>query len=110
METTPESSGSSLEPPHHLVAFRTQLRDLGAILALPAVWSGRDAAGISEALLEVLSSMLRLDLAYIRVGNPAGSRPLEVARVEGRSDFGNGAREIAGLLAKRPTNNDASPA
>ena len=117
MEIAPERSNASAAPPDpgwHPVAdtatLRSQLGDLVAILALPAVWSGRDAAGISEALLEVLSSMLRLDLAYVRVGNPAGSRPLEVARVEGRSDFGNGAREIAGLLSERPTNNDASPA
>src|SRR6058998_554825 len=96
MEIAPERSHASIEPDHGMApvadtaTLRSQLGDLVAILALPAVWSGRDAAGISEALLEVLSSMLRLDLAYVRVGNPAGSRPLEVARVEGRSDFGNG--------------------
>jgi len=78
METTPERSSSSLEPPNHVVALprdtatlRSQLRDLIAILALPAVWSGRDAADIPEAVLEVLSSMLRLDLAYIRAADPA---------------------------------------
>jgi signal transduction histidine kinase len=113
----PERSNASAEPPdpgwHPLAdtaTLRSQLVDLIATLALPAVWSGRDAAGISEALLEVLSSMLRLDLAYIRVGNPAGSRPLEVARVEGRPNLGEGACEIAGLLAESRTRNDASQA
>src|SRR5438128_12383382 len=100
MEPTPESSGSSLEPPHHLVAFRTQLRDLTAILALPAVWSGRDAADIPDAVLEVLSSMLRLDLAYIRAADPTGSGPLETASVQGRPDLGSRGHEIAGLLAQ----------
>src|SRR3989442_4730004 len=110
MDTTPESSGSSLEPPHHLVAFRTQLRDLTAILALPAVWSGRDAADISEAVLEVLSSMLRLDLVYIRAADPAGSGPLETAHVHGRPDLRSRGREIADLLAPRTTEPDANPA
>src|SRR6267378_4187506 len=117
METTPERSSSSLEPPNHAVALprdtatlRSQLRDLIAILALPAVWSGRDAADIPEAVLEVLSSMLRLDLAYIRAADPAGSGPLETVRVRGRSDLGSRGREIAGLLAQGTTEPDASQA
>jgi len=117
METTPERSSSSLEPPNHVVALprdtatlRSQLRDLIAILALPAVWSGRDAADIPEAVLEVLSSMLRLDLAYIRAADPAGSGPLETVRVRGRSDLGSRGREIAGLLAQGTTEPDASQA
>ena len=80
METTPEPSVSSPAPATDVVALpgdtatlRRQLRDLIAILALPAVWSGRDAADIREAVLEVLSSMLRLDLACIRPADPAGS-------------------------------------
>src|SRR3989442_28735 len=117
METTPERSSSSLEPPNHVVALprdpataRSQLRDLIAILALPAVWSGRDAADIPEAVLEVLSSMLRLDLAYIRAADPAGSGPLETVRVRGRSDLGSRGREIAGFLAQGTTEPDASQA
>src|SRR2546425_4232986 len=116
METTPERSSSSLEPPNHVVALprdtatlRSQLRDLIAILALPAVWSGRDAADIPEAVLEVLSSMLRLDLAYIRAADPAGSGPLGTGRVRGRPDLGSRGREIAGLLAQGTTEPDASP-
>src|SRR5258707_12651423 len=87
METTPERSTPSLEPPNQGVALpgdtatlRSQLRDLIAILALPPVWSGRDAADIREAVLEVLSSMLRRDRAYIRVADPAGGCPLGTAR------------------------------
>jgi len=117
METTPERSSSSLEPPNHVVALprdtailRSQLRDLIAILALPAVWSGQDAAGIREAVIEVLSSMLRLDLAYIRAADPAGSGPLETVRVEGRPDLGSRGREIAGLLAEGTTDADANQA
>ncbi|PYN83058.1 MAG: hypothetical protein DMD96_03745 [Candidatus Rokuibacteriota bacterium] len=117
VETTPERSSSSLEPPNHVVALprdtatlRSQLRDLIAILALPAVWSGRDAADIPEAVLEVLSSMLRLDLAYIRAADPAGSGPLETVRVQGRPDLASRGREIAGLLAEGTTDPDANQA
>src|SRR5882672_1431952 len=117
METTPERSSSSLEPPNHVVTLprdtatlRSQLRDISAILALPAVWSGRDAADISEAVLEVLSSMLRLDLVYIRAADPTGSGPLETAHVHGRPDLRSRGREIADLLARRTTDPDANQA
>jgi PAS domain S-box-containing protein len=117
METTPEGSRSALEPPNQVVALpgdtatlRSQLRDLIAILALPAVWSGRDAVDIPEAVLEALSSMLRLDLAYIRAADPAGSGPVETARVQGRPDLGSRGREIAGLLAQGTTEPDANQA
>jgi PAS domain S-box-containing protein len=115
MDTTPERSRSWLEPPPHAVAVSTdtaslhnQLRDLVAILALPAVWSGREAADIGEAVVEVLSSMLRLDLAYLRSADPAGSGPLEAARVRGRPDLAGRAREIGGLLAAGTTDPDAN--
>jgi PAS domain S-box-containing protein len=117
METTPERSRSALEPPNQVVALpgdtatlSSQLRDLIAILALPAVWSGRDAVDIPEAVLEALSSMLRLDLAYIRAADPAGSGPVETARVQGRPDLGSRGREIAGLLADGTTDPDANQA
>src|SRR5438128_10875205 len=90
MEATPERSSSSLEPPNHVVTLprdtatlRSQLRDLIAILALPAVWSGRDAADIPEAVLEGLSSMLRHAVACIRAADQAGTGPCEAVRVGG---------------------------
>ncbi len=114
MEATPEKSRSSLERPTDVVTLssdtatlRSQLRDLIAILALPAVWSGRDAADLPEAVLEVLSSMLRLDLAYIRADRAEGGS-LETARVQGRPDLGSRGREIAGLLAEGTADPDAN--
>jgi PAS domain S-box-containing protein len=96
--------------PGDTTTLRSQLRDLIAVLALPTVWSGRDAADIPEAVLEVLSSMLRLDLAYIRAADPAGSGPLETARVQGRPDLASRGREIAGLLAEGTTDPAADQA
>jgi PAS domain S-box-containing protein len=117
MEPTPDLSSSAFEPPNHLVVLpgdtatlRSQLCELIAILALPAVWSGRDAADIPEAVLEALSSMLRLDLAYIRTADRAGGGPVETARVQGRPDLGSRGREIAGLLADGTTDPDANQA
>src|SRR3989441_9389457 len=115
MDLAPDRNDSSVEPVDHPRAIardtailRSQLRDLIAILALPALWSGQDAAHIAEALLDVLSSMLRLDLAYIRAPDPPGSGPSETVRVQGRPDLGSRGREIASRLAEGTTGIDAN--
>ena len=115
MDLAPDRNDSSVEPVDHARAIardtatlRSQLRDLIAILALPELWSGRDAAHIAEALPDVLSSMLRLDLAYIRAPDPSGSGPSETVRVQGRPDLGGRGREIASRLAEGTTGIDAN--
>ena len=62
-------------------SLRGCLRDLVALLALPAMWTGADRAdAVLDALLDALVSLLRLDVAYARAG-PAGTEPVaEVAR------------------------------
>jgi PAS domain S-box-containing protein len=111
MDRAPDRSDPSVEPVDIVrdgATLRSQLRDLIAILALPALWSGRDTADIAEALVEVLSSMLRLDLAYIRVTDSSGSGPSETVRVRARPDLGGRDHEIAGRLAERMAGIDAN--
>jgi signal transduction histidine kinase len=48
---------------------QSQLRDLAALLALPGLWRGRTPARIAESLLEVLTSVLRVDFCHIRLAN-----------------------------------------
>lgn len=115
MDQEPERGNFSLEPadqavgsPGDAVALRSHLRDVVALLALPAVWSGWDAAHIVGALVDVLSSMLRLDLAYIRATDPASDSPLETARVERRPDLGTWSPQIAGLSTQWLTEGESS--
>ena len=62
------------------------LNDLVSVLALPAMWSGREPAQIVDRLLDSLLGMLQLDLVYVRVNNPASGAPIEVARVAPSQD------------------------
>jgi PAS domain S-box-containing protein len=55
--------------------------DLVALLALPAVWSGREPAQIVETLLDVLLRMLHVDLICARVKDPLADAPIEAIRV-----------------------------
>jgi formate hydrogenlyase transcriptional activator len=56
------------------------INDLMAVLALAAVWSGREPDGIVGTLLDALISVLRLDFVYARLTDAAGRSPVEMAR------------------------------
>src|SRR5215217_7509471 len=49
------------------------ISDMVSLLALPAMWSGREPADIITTLLDVLLSMLRLDFACVRLSDLAGN-------------------------------------
>src|SRR2546425_846324 len=57
------------------------INDLISVLALPAMWSGQEAAQIVSTLLDVLVGMLRLDFAYARLNDPVGDAPIEMVRL-----------------------------
>jgi DNA-binding NarL/FixJ family response regulator len=59
------------------------LRDMGALLALPALWVDHEPAEIATGLLSVLFGVLRLDGAYSRFSDPDGGPALETWRPSG---------------------------
>ena len=67
---------------------RRSLRDMGALLALPALWVDHEPAEIATGLLSVLFGVLRLDGAYARVNDPDGGAPLETWRPSGSTMAG----------------------
>lgn len=56
------------------------INDLVSVLALPAIWSGGEPSQIIGTLHSALLSMLRLDFIYIKLRDPAGEAPIELAR------------------------------
>jgi DNA-binding NarL/FixJ family response regulator len=64
---------------------RRWLRDLGALLALPALWVDHEPIEITEGLLSVLFSILGLKSGYARFDDPDKSRTLETWRPSGPS-------------------------
>jgi PAS domain S-box-containing protein len=57
------------------------LNDLISVMAVPALWTGRDPTQIVKTLLDVLVGMLRLDFAYARTSNSVDGSPIELLRV-----------------------------
>jgi PAS domain S-box-containing protein len=57
------------------------INDLISVLALPAIWSGRESSQILGTLLDVVLTMLRLDFAYARLSDETCGPPIEVVRL-----------------------------
>jgi PAS domain S-box-containing protein len=66
--------------------LRRTMRDLVALSALPAIWTGLGQEGIGRSLADALLGMLSLELAYVRFAGPTGQRPVEVIRTRQRLD------------------------
>jgi signal transduction histidine kinase/CheY-like chemotaxis protein len=79
-----------------------QIRDLTAMLALPAMWKGRDRDFILSGLVQVLVSLLRVDVVCAWTG---GNEPRECAHVEGHA---LSPGEVAKILQAVPFGNDDS--
>jgi signal transduction histidine kinase/CheY-like chemotaxis protein len=60
--------------------LRRQIRDLLALMGLPALWIGRDAAAMAEILADVLLSALHVAIVYVQLDDPAHGNRVEVAR------------------------------
>ena len=80
------------EPRDEAANLRLAMRDLVALSALPAVWSGYDSEGILASLAEVLQITLALDLVYAR----APGRAVAAARGGGPAIAVETARYASG--------------
>ena len=69
------------EPGEAIKRLQRCINDVVSLLALPAIWSGGDPSRIARTLLDVLASMLHLDLVYVRLNDPSGKSPIEMVRV-----------------------------
>jgi PAS domain S-box-containing protein len=60
------------------------INDLISVLALPAIWTGRESSHIIGTLLDVLLTMLRLDFAYARLSDSIDASAIDVVRLAQR--------------------------
>ena len=78
--------------------LRGCINDLVSLLALPAMWSGREPPEVVGILLDVLLSVLGLDFAYGRLNVVAGESPVEAIRVAQPQKMAPGPRDVGRLL------------
>ena len=64
---------------------REHLRDLAALLALPRMWRGRSPSYIASSVADVLVTLVRADVVYLRLAGEVDSETLEECRPRGTS-------------------------
>ena len=69
----------SREEAHELALGSAAVRDLAALLALPRMWRDREPDFIAQSLADVLTSLMRSDVACVRVDPGKDAAPLEAA-------------------------------
>jgi len=80
-------------------ALRTCMNDLISVLALPAIWSGGETSQMCRTLLDALLGMLRLDFAYIRLGEAIGAgTPIEMVQVAQRRNVPDQSADVGRAL------------
>jgi PAS domain S-box-containing protein len=91
MHTTGVPSADSRE-------VRRYLRDLAALTALPAAWSGMDSHAIAQSLADVVVKVLHPDFVHVRLKEPKGENAIEVARTGQGLEVPEGDWAIGSLL------------
>ena len=85
--------------------LRSCINDLISIQALPAIWSGQDAANIVRTLLDVLVRVLSLDFAHARLVDSIYGSQVEFVRLAHRRNPSPQAQEIGHALERWLTHN-----
>jgi PAS domain S-box-containing protein len=85
-------------PADEIKNLKACINDLITVLALPAIWTGREPSDIISTLLDVLLGMLRLDFAYARVSNSTGAEPLEIVQLARAGNVTAQPQEIGHIL------------
>jgi signal transduction histidine kinase len=60
--------------------LRALVRDLIALSAIPAAWSGREPRAVAAGLADTLIGLLEVDFAFVRLRDPTAANAVEVTR------------------------------
>jgi PAS domain S-box-containing protein len=77
----PDMDVQTKDPIEEIRRLQRCINDLVSVLALPAAWSGSEPSQIVHSLLDALLRLLRLDVVYVRLNDPAEGAPIDVVKV-----------------------------
>src|SRR5439155_24149835 len=63
-----------------LPRLQTALRDLVALSAIPAAWTGKEPPAVAAGLADALVALLQLDFAFVRLSHPDRAGAVDVTR------------------------------
>ena len=83
-----------------ILQLRSALRDLVALSTIPAAWVGREPSTIAAGLADVLVGSLRVDFAFVRLGDLNGGGAFDVTRGNGWSAFPEWLQRHAAVVGR----------
>ena len=106
--------GESVGAESHDAETRRSLRDMGALLALPALWVDHEPVEIATGLLSVLFGVLQLDGAGARFAGADDGVPFEVWRptgpripIELATEFAGASEPGSGIVTSESSGADS---
>jgi signal transduction histidine kinase len=76
-----------VDPDVDIFRQRAVLRDLLALSAVAAAWTGEEPSAVATGLADALFGLLQLDFAFVRLCDPAGTGAVDVTRGAGWKQF-----------------------
>jgi PAS domain S-box-containing protein len=80
-------------------SLRRTMRDLVALSALPAIWTGYHSERIAESLADIMLRILSLEFIYIRLPREGATNVMEVGRCSQLRDDTENRRAIGRAIA-----------
>jgi signal transduction histidine kinase len=63
-----------------ILRLQTALRDLVALSAIPAAWTGKEPSAVAAGFADALLELLQLDFAFVRLSDPGRTGEVDVTR------------------------------
>jgi signal transduction histidine kinase len=82
--------------------LQTALRDLVALSAIPAAWTGSEPPAVAAGLADALVALLQLDFAFVRLSYPDGAGSVDVTRGSARKRFPEWLEDHAAARVRFP--------
>ncbi|HTS35763.1 MAG TPA: PAS domain-containing protein [Candidatus Solibacter sp.] len=88
------------DPEYEIQRLQRCVNDLVSLLALPAVWSGREPSQIVEILLDALLKMLTLDFIHVRLNDPVTQPATDLLRTADSYKWRASPEEIREIVSE----------
>jgi len=88
------------DPEYEIKRLQRCVNDLVSLLALPAVWSGREPSQIVQILLDALLQMLTLDFIHVRLNDPVTQTAMDLLRTADSHELRVSPEEIRAIVSE----------
>jgi signal transduction histidine kinase len=91
-----------LDTDAELIRLQAAMRDLVALSAIPAAWTGKEPPAVAAGLADTLVALLQLDFAFVRLSYPDRAGAVDVARGSAWESFPEWLEDLTAARVRFP--------